>query len=90
MTELLVLTACLYQKGCTDTASVYYASKPELQQMVFKVENRAKAMAGPLLFNYVAPVILMVAGANGAIKISSHVNLEFSRQSTALIFKKDF
>ena len=90
MTEILVLTACLYSKGCSEAANVYYDSKPEIREAVFKVENQIKATAGPFFVSYVAPVLVFGAGGTGSIKVSKLVTLKLERQSGTLIFKKDF
>jgi hypothetical protein len=90
MEETLVVVACLYQKGCSESASVYYKSRPALQEFVLKVENRAKATVGPTLLNYGAPILVFAAGGQGSLQVSKNVSIKVSKEFTDLTFKKDF
>lgn len=90
MEEILVITACLYQKGCPETASHLYNQRPQLQEFVMKTEARAKEVAGPLVTSYVAPVFVFAAGGTGTLNLYRNVSLKYNRSTFEMIFKKEF
>lgn len=90
MEELLVVTACLYQKGCPDTASYYYNQRPQLQKFVNRTETEVKQIAGPVVVDYLTPVAMFAAGASGTLYVYRNVTLKYNRESLALVFKKEF
>ena len=90
MTELLVVVACLYGKGCSETSSTYYDSKPELQLFVKRTERRITATVGQATVTYVAPPLIFALGGSGIIKLNQHVNLQVNKNLFELKFNKDF
>lgn len=90
MEEILVITACLYQNGCTETASHYYNQRPHFQEFVTKTEERAKDAAGPLMVNYVTPIAAFVAGATGSMYLHRNLIMKYNRTTVAVVFKKEF
>lgn len=90
MEELLVITACLYQRGCSETATTWYQQRPQLQIFVEKTEANVKQVAGPIATNYLAPMALFAAGATGTLRLSGSVGLKYNKENMELIFKKEF
>jgi hypothetical protein len=90
MEEFLVTLACLSAKGCNETWNQYYNSKPDVRQIVLTAEHRAKAMAGPFVYTYVAPLALLAAGKDANVKIYANFSLKFSTSYQGLLFTKEF
>lgn len=90
MTEGLVLVACLYGKGCSETYSRYYDSKPSLQNFVSKSEREIEQLVGGNFLTYVAPPIAFLVGTTATSKLNEYLNLKYSRTFVELNFKKEF
>lgn len=90
MPEILVALACLTSKGCNETATHYYNSRPDIREIVLTVEHRAKAMVGPLVSDYAIPVAVFASGRPANFKLYKNLSAEISLQAQALIFKKEF
>lgn len=90
MEELLVLTACLYQKGCSESASTLYSQRPAFREFVYKTERRVKEAAGPIATNYVAPMVIFASGATGVMRVSESVGIKGRKDYIELFFKKEF
>jgi hypothetical protein len=90
LTELLVVTACLYGKGCNETYSQYYQTKPSLQHFVMKTEREIQNLVGRHFITYVVPPLAFMTGSAGTTKLTSNLNIQYSRTFAELIFKKDF
>lgn len=68
--ELLVIAACLYGQGCTESYQAYYNANPELQGYVKHAEMTAEQKLGPNFTTYGAPILLMGAQRPFTIKMS--------------------
>ncbi len=90
MEEILVLTACLYQKGCSDTASVYYEKRPALQEFVQINERAVKRTVPPILLDYLGPILLVSSGASATTQISKTIALKYNRETTLIVFSRGF
>jgi hypothetical protein len=90
MEEILVLTACLYQKGCPETASHLYNQRPHLQEFVSKTETKIKTLAGPFIVDYLTPTILFASGATGSVHLYRNLSMKYNRTTLTVVFKKEF
>lgn len=90
MTELLVITACLYGEGCSESYAQYYESKPSLQHFIMKTERETERILGKNFVTYMVPPLAFIAGTTATSKISNSFNLKYSRSFIELIFKKEF
>lgn len=90
MEELLVVTACLYQKGCSETASTFYNARPDFKEFVMRTEVQVKETAGPIATEYLAPMVIFASGASGVVRISENVGVRGRRDFMELFFKKEF
>ncbi len=90
MQEFLVAIACIYGDGCTETYSIYYDSKPSLQEFVAKSEREVKLLIGDNFVTYVAPPVLFLAGSTGTTKLSDNWSLEYNRSLLMLSFNRVF
>ena len=90
MEELLVITACLYQKGCHETATRLYNERPALQEFAMRAEREVREAAGPVVTEYVVPTLVFAAGGTGVVRVIRNVDLKYNRTGIELIFKNEF
>jgi hypothetical protein len=88
--EGLVIFSCLNHAGCSETSSHYYALHPEIREIVDFNEKRIKRYVGPVVIETAGPVLFVIAGGTGTIKLNRYFSLQFDRQSGTLSFKKDY
>lgn len=88
--EALVIFACVNSTGCSETSSQYYATHPEFRSFVEYEEKRIRNYVGPQVLDTVGPVLFVVAGGTGTIRLNQYFGLQFSRSNGTLTFKKEF
>lgn len=88
MTEFLVVLACAYGNGCSQTASAYYGSHPALKQEIKRHGDAVKTYLGPSIVALYPAVPLLTHG-KGTINFGSHYSLSVSnKDKSGIIFYK--
>lgn len=90
MEEFLVVVACSMGRGCTETASAYYESRPELKVVAAKIERKAVQVVGPTVITFVAPILVYGFQKTATLSLSPNVTVQIQNQLMSLNFKKDF
>jgi hypothetical protein len=93
MEEVMVALACLMHKGCTETSQAYYASKPELVELVKVKEKKIKENMPPIVVQYVAPTALVAffpKQANITIRLTRDFSLTYRVDRTTLNYSWTF
>lgn len=90
MSELLVLFACLNRTGCSETSSQYYIQHPEFQEFVKTKEDRIKEALGPIVTQYMGPIIGAAMGLEATARLSTRFYLTFKLDNQVLLFKQEF
>lgn len=74
--EALVLMACMYGQGCSETASAYYLSQPRLQDSVKYTEAVLKQKMGERAFLYAGSAISAVTQRHFTIDITKNITMK--------------
>lgn len=90
MIEVLVCFACLTGKGCTEAASAYNASHPELAALVERQKALIDETTGPLMTQYVLPAAGVVSGYKAVIKLNKFFSLGAGKNESSLNFAAQF
>jgi hypothetical protein len=84
------MLACLTSKGCSETANIYYDSKPQLQLIAKNLEFKVRHVVGDDLITYAAPIAFYGAGQTATIKLYGPFFIKSNYQFNELLFRKDF
>jgi hypothetical protein len=90
MSELIVMIACLYNKGCQQAGSAYYNSNPSLQELISSSETKAKQLAGPYVVEYAAPMTFMLLGQDAFVKIDRNYSVKLYDNNVTLKYIKEW
>lgn len=90
LAEALVIFSCVNSTGCKETSAQYYSTHPELKEMVEHNEYKIKKYLGPTIIQVYGPMIYVVAGGTGTVRLNKFFSLQLSSQKTAVLFSKDF
>ena len=90
MLEVYVLTACLYQIGCSEMSSAYYEQSAILQQSAKNVETRIRRATGERIYSIASAVILSSVHKKIQVQLSRNYNLTLSDNLITLNFVKGF
>lgn len=90
MEEILVIFACLKSVGCSETSKHYYSTHPEIQEVARNSERIAKKYVGPMVIETVGPVIMVVAGGTGTIRLNKYFSLQGNKNNATLSFNLEY
>lgn len=90
LAEALVILACTTSKGCNETSTHYYATNPELREMVETNTKKVERFIGPTIIATVGPFLYAAAGGTGTVRLNKYFNLQLSTQKAILGFTKEF
>ena len=90
LAEALVLFACVNNTGCTETSNQYFVAYPEMKKYFDHTAETARQYVGPQIVDNVGPVLFVVAGGKGTVKLSHYWSLQFGRDQGILSFRMDF
>jgi hypothetical protein len=92
MLELLVATACVNGRGCSETTSAYYKSNIELQQTV----ERAELYGKNLVKNHdwivwaVTPAATLASGQTARFKLYKTTTFGINAKNQLLLFEFNY
>lgn len=87
--EVLVLLACISNKGCTNATQLYYDSNPKIEQIIKKNERIMLRQLAPEVIA-VAPYILVWGTGRGNFRINRNFLISVNRETTVLVYYKTF
>lgn len=87
--EVLVLLACISNKGCTPTVSLYYDSNPKIEQTVKTNERIVLKQLAPEVIT-VAPYALFFATGRGSFRLVKNTVLTVGRNNVLITIYKTF
>lgn len=90
LAEALVILACTTSKGCNETSTHYYATHPEIREMIEANEKKVEKFIGPTVIQTVGPFLYAAAGGTGTVRLNKYFNLQLSTQKATLGFTKEF
>lgn len=85
MTELLVILACTQGQGCSQSASAYYSSAPQVKAMANHHTAKFKEMVGPEIVAFY-PLILLVGRGRATINLDKNYSLQLSNRDNSALF----
>lgn len=88
--EALVIFACINNAGCTETSNQYFVYRPDVKQYIDHTGERARQFIGPKIVDTFGPMLFVVAGGRGTIRLSQYWSLQFSKQDGIISFRMDF
>lgn len=88
--EALVIFACVNSSGCSETSSHYFNTHPEVREIVKRNERIVEKFIGPYVIQTAGPLLYVVAGGTGTVRLSKYFNLQLSTQKSTLVFSKEF
>lgn len=84
MTELLVILACTQGSGCSNTATAYYYSNPNLIELVKTKQAKVTQTLGAYA-PYITPMIVFYKN-KGEIYLSKSYHLEYNKDESKVLF----
>lgn len=90
LAEGLVILACTTSKGCTETSSHYYATHPEVREIVERNEKKVEKFIGPQVIAVFGPMIYVAAGGTGTVRLNKRFNLQLNHDGAKLVFGVEF
>lgn len=90
LAEALVILSCSTSKGCSETSTYYYATHPELREIVEVNEKKIEKFIGPTIIQTIGPFLYVAVGGTSTVRLNKYFNLQFSNQSRILGFIKEF
>lgn len=90
MEELLVIAACLSNKGCNETSKAYYNVNPTVREYIENVETNSKKLINPFVLEYAGPLVLMSTGTDISVKLNRTFSIKKDKETISLIYKEDF
>lgn len=88
--EALVIFACVNSTGCSQTSSHYFNTHPDVRESIKKHERIVQEFIGPYVIQTAGPLIYVVAGGTGTVRLNKYFNLQLSTQKSTLMFSKEF
>lgn len=88
--EALVIFACMNGTGCTETSNQYFVVHPEVKQYIDREGQDLRKLFGPNLVDTAGPMLFVIAGGTGTIKLTKYFSLQANKQSGIISFRKDF
>lgn len=88
--EALVIFAFLNSTGCSETSSHYFNTHPEMKEMVEKHGKRIEEYLGPYVIGTVGPVLHVVSGGTGTVRLNRQFSLQVGIKKTTLMFGMEF
>ncbi len=90
MTELLVILACSYSQGCSQTTSAYFISHPYSERVLKRAGAKAQDLVGPAVVA-ASPAAFFAATGSGTFKVTNKISLQLSTEgSNMIIFRTNF
>lgn len=87
---MIVMLACLYNKGCAEAGATYYSKTPSLREFIVNTETTAKKLAGPYVVEYAGPIAFMSAGQDAYIKLNRQYSLKYYNDNITLKYVKEW
>lgn len=90
MEELIVIMACLANRGCSEASKTYYFKHPSVKEYIDKNEQNAKKLVSPFILEYAGPLVLMSTGSDISVKLNREFSVKTNKDTFAIIYKKEF
>lgn len=88
--EALVLFACVHNTGCQDTSGVYFQQNPDVKQAVEVKSDQIKQIVGPDVVNYAGPLLFVVSGGSGVLKLTGNSSVQISKNNVNFTIRWGF
>lgn len=86
--EMMVIGLCTGNFRCDKASEAYYVQSASLQKLVKESEIKAKDVAGPVMVNYImpviAPIVFIGTGHDASVRLNKNWALEVSEHSSKL------
>ncbi len=87
--EALVIFACVKNTGCSETSSLYFSQNPEVKREIDLKAEHLRNYVGPSVVDTIGPMLFVVAGGTGTVKINKYFSFQFNKESGILSFRCD-
>lgn len=88
--EALVIFACIHGTGCSETSNQYFSVHPEVKEIVDHEGRVIREYIGPAVVDTVGPMLFVVVGGTGTIRLNKYFSLQINKETGTLSFRKDY
>ena len=92
--EALVIFSCIGnftsidgQSSCQNSSALYFSENPDFKQSIDKKAESVRQYVGPTVVDIAGPVLFVVAGGSGTVKINKYFSLQVKKDGGMLTFR---